>query len=70
MREQPDVYGFPDSEAGLTLMLRLTLSLRRLGFKTQGGVVHSGPTMYHTLAATRPAQPNRAARGCELRRKP
>jgi hypothetical protein len=63
MPEQPDVYGFADSEAGLTHMLHLTLSLRRLGFKTQGGVVHVGPTMYHTLAATRPA---RAPRGIRL----
>lgn len=68
MREQHDRYSFPDTVAGLTQMMEFSLARRRNGFKTFARVRLIGPTVLRVLVVVQPSRPNRAARGCELRR--
>ena len=61
-----DHFTFPDTEAGLTLALLTTLSLRRHGFKTRLATRQlTRMTVVHTVVATPPPRPNRAARGVQ-----
>jgi hypothetical protein len=66
-----DRYTFADSETGLTMALYVILTQRRHGFKTRMVTkpVKLTQGIYgetHTVIATPPARPNRAARGCNI----
>ena len=66
-----DRFTFADSETGLTMALYVTLTRRRHGFKTRMVTkpVKLTQGIYgetHTVIATPPARPNRAARGCNI----
>ena len=62
-----DHFTFPDTEAGLTQALETTLTKRHFGFKTRLATRDFGHgTIVHTVVATPPPRPNRAARGCNL----
>lgn len=59
-------YFFTDTEAGLTLMLNFTLSVRRHGFKTRTHLLTTtvGKQTFtqHVLVATPPVRPTRNVR--------
>jgi hypothetical protein len=59
-------YFFTGTEAGLTLMLMTTLSLRRAGFKTRTHVEHIAHFPVHVLTATPAPRLTRRERGCDL----
>ena len=65
-----DRYIVPHTEDGLGILFDLTVSLRRVGFRTRMGetkVGHSQELVY-ALVAVPKVRPNRKERGCELRK--
>jgi hypothetical protein len=64
----PEYYILPHTEAGLEAILGLTVSLRRVGFRTRMGetkVGHSNTHVYVMVAVPK-KRPNRKERGCVL----
>jgi hypothetical protein len=63
-------YIFPHTEAGLATILGLTVSLRRVGFRTRMGetkVGHSNTHVYAMVAVSK-KRPNRKERRCDTKR--
>jgi len=56
-------YSFPDTVAGLTLAMELTLSLRRFGYRTRLVTRNVAGFVLRTVVATPPAHPSRKERG-------
>ena len=55
-------FSFPDTVAGLTLMLEFSLSRRRQGSRTFARLTRVGPTVFHTLHVIPRPRPVRAVR--------